>query len=53
MVSRDDFDLAELCNGRTTVYCQISMDALEAMPEVGRAIGSAAFNSVIPSQGQG
>jgi type IV secretion system protein VirD4 len=52
MVSEDDFDLAELCNGRTTVYCQISMDALEAMPEVGRAIGSAAFNSVMQAKGK-
>lgn len=52
MVSANDFDLAELCNGRTTVYCQISMDALEAMPEVGRAIGSAALNSVIQAEGK-
>lgn len=52
MVSNDDFDLADLCDGKTTVYCQISMDALEVMPEVGRAIGSAALNSVMQAKGK-
>lgn len=52
MVSNDDFDLADLANGKTTVYAQISMDALEAMPEVGRAIGSAALNSIIQRKGK-
>ncbi|MDO9713200.1 type IV secretory system conjugative DNA transfer family protein [Paracraurococcus lichenis] len=52
MVSTHSFDLADLCTGRATVYCQISMDALEAMPEIGRAIGSAALNSVIQAEGR-
>ena len=51
MVSNDDFDLEDICDGKATVYCQISMDAMEVMPEVGRAVVSAAANTIIRRNG--
>lgn len=52
MVSDDHFDLAELCDGKTTVYFQIEQDVAEAMPAVVRAVGSAAIYSVINARGK-
>ena len=51
MVSNDDFDLDEMCDGTSTIYCQIGMDAMEVMPEVGRAVVSAACNTIIRRDG--
>lgn len=52
MVSDDDFDLTELCDGKTTVYFQIAQDVAEAMPAAVRAVGSAAIYSVINAKGK-
>jgi type IV secretion system protein VirD4 len=51
LVSGDDYDLEEMCDG-ATVYCQIGMDEMEAMPEVGRAVISAALNTVMRRKGR-
>jgi type IV secretion system protein VirD4 len=52
MVSGGDYSPAELCNGRTTVFCQIPMKALEETPEVARVVVGSHLGSVFEAGGE-
>lgn len=51
MVSGGTYDPAELCNGRTTVYCQIPMKALLETPEVARVVVGSHMGAVFEAEG--
>ena len=52
MVSGNTYDPAELCNGKTTVYCQIPLKALIENPEVARTIVGAHMGAIFEAEGE-
>lgn len=52
MVCGGDYDPAALCNGRTTVICQIPMKALDETPEIARVVVGSHLGAVFEAEGE-
>ena len=52
MVCGGDYNPAALCNGRTTVICQIPMKALDETPEIARVVVGSHLGAVFEAEGE-
>jgi type IV secretion system protein VirD4 len=52
LVSTGSFDPADLCNGRTTVFLNISLRTLETTPAIARVLVGALLNTLYRAEGQ-
>lgn len=52
MVSGGTYDPSELCNGKTTIYCQIPLKALQENPEVARTVVGAHMGAIFEAEGE-